>query len=72
MKDVALGMPVRLILDGNDEAARDGSIKAIDPSADPVTRSIRLRAVLAKKDDTLLPGMFTKVSVLLPTTNATS
>jgi membrane fusion protein (multidrug efflux system) len=66
LKDVALGMPVRIVLDGDDASAKEGAIKAIDPSADPITRSIKLRAALSKRDDTLLPGMFAKVSVVLP------
>jgi membrane fusion protein (multidrug efflux system) len=66
LKQVQLGMPVRLVVDGNDVAPSDGAIRAIDPSADQVTRSIRLRAALSKPDAALLPGMFGKVSVVLP------
>jgi membrane fusion protein (multidrug efflux system) len=66
LKQVELGMPVRLVVDGNDVSPSDGAIRAIDPSADPVTRSIKLRAALSKQDGTLLPGMFGRVSVVLP------
>ena len=66
LKQVQLGMPVRLVVDGNDVAPSDGAIRAIDPSADQVTRSIRLRGALSKPDAALLPGMFGKVSVVLP------
>jgi membrane fusion protein (multidrug efflux system) len=66
LKNVALGMPVRVVIDGSDPVPSDGAINAIDPSADPVTRSIKLRASLPNGNDVLLPGMFAKVSVLLP------
>jgi membrane fusion protein, multidrug efflux system len=66
LASVALGMPVRVVIDGNDLAASDGAIEAIDPSVDPVTRSIKLRASVPNGSNALLPGMFASVSVLLP------
>jgi membrane fusion protein (multidrug efflux system) len=44
----------------------DGVINAIDPSIDAVTRSLKIRASLPNHDERLLPGMFAKVSVVLP------
>src|SRR5208282_2513649 len=66
LKTVALGMPVRIVIEGEAGPPSEGAIKAIDPSIDSVTRSIKLRASLANRDEKLLPGMFAKVSVLLP------
>ncbi|MGH7294034.1 MAG: efflux RND transporter periplasmic adaptor subunit [Polyangiaceae bacterium] len=66
LKAVALGMPVRVVIEGEGVAPADGSITAIDPSIDAVTRSIKLRASLANRDEKLLPGMFARVSVVLP------
>jgi membrane fusion protein (multidrug efflux system) len=66
LASVALGMPVRVVVDGNDLAASDGAIDAIDPSVDSVTRSIKLRASVPNGSKGLLPGMFARVSVLLP------
>jgi membrane fusion protein (multidrug efflux system) len=66
LKEVSLGMPVRTVIEGEGTGATDGAIKAIDPSIDAVTRSIKLRAGLDNRDQKLLPGMFARVSVILP------
>jgi membrane fusion protein (multidrug efflux system) len=66
LKTVALGMPVRIVVEGEGVAPVNGTVSAIDPSIDPVTRSIKLRASLPNGDEKLLPGMFAQVSVLLP------
>jgi membrane fusion protein (multidrug efflux system) len=66
LKTVALGMPVRIVVEGEGVAPANGKISAIDPSIDAVTRSIKLRASLPNGDEKLLPGMFAQVSVLLP------
>jgi membrane fusion protein (multidrug efflux system) len=70
LNDVALGMPVRVDIEGEGTPPSDGTVKAIDPSIDIVTRSIKLRASLANRDAKLLPGMFARVSVLLPGAHA--
>ncbi len=64
--NVSIGMPVRVVIEGAQTPPADGAIKAIDPSIDAVTRSIKLRASLPYSQATLLPGMFAKVSVILP------
>jgi membrane fusion protein (multidrug efflux system) len=66
LKNVSLGMPVHAVVEGEGVAPADGTISAIDPSIDPITRSIKLRASLPNHDEKLLPGMFAKVSVVLP------
>jgi membrane fusion protein (multidrug efflux system) len=68
LKEIALGMPVRVTIEGEGVRAADGTIAAVDPSIDAVTRSIKLRASIPNGDEKLLPGMFAKVSVLLPGT----
>jgi membrane fusion protein (multidrug efflux system) len=69
LKEIALGMPVRVTVEGEAVQASDGTLSAVDPSIDAVTRSIRLRASVPNGDEKLLPGMFAKVSVLLPGTH---
>jgi membrane fusion protein (multidrug efflux system) len=66
---LSLGMPVQVLVEGEGDGTPRGlgAITAIDPSIDQVTRSIKLRASLSKADEKLLPGMFVKVSVVLPT-----
>jgi membrane fusion protein (multidrug efflux system) len=66
LKTVSLGMPVHVLIEGEGVAPTDGAISAIDPGIDAVTRSIKLRASLGNRDEKLLPGMFARVSVLLP------
>jgi membrane fusion protein (multidrug efflux system) len=66
LNTVALGMPVRIVVEGEGVAPVDGTVSAIDPSIDAVTRSIKLRASLPNGDEKLLPGMFAQVAVLLP------
>lgn len=60
------GMPVRALLQGSATPLAQGEISAIDPSVDPLTRSIKVRASLPGVDDQLRPGMFLRVEVVLP------
>lgn len=62
--ELAIGMPVR-VLDASDALLVEGTISAIAPDIDPVTRTVRVRADLPK-DEQLRPGMFVRVAVVLP------
>lgn len=68
--EVAIGNPVRIRQGGADDGGVattvDGAIVAIDPTVDPVTRSLRLRADVPDPEKRLRPGMFVEVSVVLP------
>jgi membrane fusion protein (multidrug efflux system) len=44
----------------------EGKIAAVDPNVDAITRAVKLRASVADEKAQLRPGMFVKVSVLLP------
>jgi membrane fusion protein (multidrug efflux system) len=59
-----VGTPVRVSLRG--QPPLDGAISAIDPTIDPATRSIKLRASLADKRVSLRSGMFVTVEVVFP------
>lgn len=63
---IKLGMPVRAQIGAAEQESIPGKIAAIEPSLDPQTRSIRLRAKLDNQEDRLRPGMFVRVSVVLP------
>lgn len=69
---VAVGMPVQLSLEAGDAGAGvprgEGKIYAVEPSVEPTTRSIKLRASIPPEDLGFRPGMFVRVSVLLPQT----
>ena len=68
LDQVTVGMPVRVSSEGL-SVKRQGTVSAVDPNIDPVTRSIQLRASLDGVADTgdLRPGMFVDVEVVLPT-----
>lgn len=73
LADLKVGMPVRVTLgtgvDGG--APIDGAIAAIDPTVDASTRTVKVRASLPNKDESLRPGMFVNVSVVLPKREST-
>jgi membrane fusion protein (multidrug efflux system) len=60
------GMPVRAQVDALGPAALEGSVSAIEPSLDPQTRTVRVRASLKNQEERLRPGMFVRVAVVLP------
>ncbi len=64
-----LGMTVRALLAGSPKPLAEGTISAIDPNVDPMTRTIKVRASLPGVDDQLRPGMFLSVQVVLPEKN---
>ncbi|MDF2698136.1 MAG: putative Co/Zn/Cd efflux system rane fusion protein, partial [Labilithrix sp.] len=64
--DVTVGQPVRITVDGSGNAPVDGTIAAVDPTVDPTTRTIKLRADVANKTEGLRPGMFVQVAVIMP------
>lgn len=63
LADVSEGMPVRVSLQAKQ---LPGSIAAMDPSVDPTTRAVRLRATVPNAEEKLRPGMFVDVTVVLP------
>ncbi len=64
--DVAVGMPVRVALDGAKGPPMEGLIAAVDPTVDSVTRTIKLRATMPNDGDRLRSGMFVDVHVVRP------
>ncbi|HEY3499582.1 MAG TPA: efflux RND transporter periplasmic adaptor subunit, partial [Polyangiaceae bacterium] len=44
----------------------EGTIAAVDTNVDPVTRTMKVRAVLPGNNGRLRPGMFVRVAVVLP------
>jgi membrane fusion protein (multidrug efflux system) len=64
--ELKIGMPVRVTIEGTAGAPREGTIAAIDPTVDSTTRTIKVRAAVPNKEETLRPGMFANVSVVLP------
>jgi membrane fusion protein, multidrug efflux system len=61
------GLPVRLTMDGLSGEAIVGQITTINPEVDPATRNIRAQATIANPGETLRPGMYADLAVVLPT-----
>jgi membrane fusion protein (multidrug efflux system) len=61
-----LGMLVRATQDGVTKEPVSGEISAVDPTIDPSTRNVKVRAKFPAQDNPLRPGMFLRVSVVLP------
>jgi membrane fusion protein (multidrug efflux system) len=66
LSKLAVGMPVRVLLSGSTKPLAEGTISAINPDVDPVTRNIKLRASLPEANAQLRPGMFLNAEVVLP------
>lgn len=67
LAQLARGNSVRVTTDAAPDESFAGSINAISPEIDAVTRNIRLQATLTNHDEKLRPGMYANVEVLLPT-----
>jgi membrane fusion protein, multidrug efflux system len=65
LADVRVAQPVRVELPGAGEVVT-GRLDAIDPTIDDATRNLRLRATIPDPGGRLRPGMFVRVSVVLP------
>ena len=61
------GTGVRVTSDAAPGESFAGTINAISPEIDAVTRNIRLQATLTNHDEKLRPGMYANVVVMLPT-----
>ena len=61
---VQKGTAVRVETDDLPGMAFEGKVDTVGASIDPVTRSIRVRAILPNPDRLLKPGMFMKVTLL--------
>jgi membrane fusion protein (multidrug efflux system) len=62
------GLTVRVATDAPGQVI-EGKITAINPQVDAATRNIRIQATVANPQEHLRPGMFVKVTVVLPTPN---
>lgn len=60
------GMEVRVSTDSYTNRVFAGTLTAIKPDLDPVTRAVQLQATLENKDHALRPGMYAKIEVVLP------
>jgi membrane fusion protein, multidrug efflux system len=62
---VSVGQPLRVTIEGQAEPI-EGTVSAVEPTVDPVSRHLRLRGTIAGQKTKLRPGMFVKVQVVQP------
>jgi membrane fusion protein (multidrug efflux system) len=67
---LSTGQAIRVQVSAYPDRTFDGTIEAINPQIDQGTRNVRIRATLANPDRALRPGMFARVSTLLPVEQA--
>lgn len=63
------GFKVQAVADAYPSNVFEGEITAINPDLDLTTRSVRVRAKFENSDELLRPGMFARVTVVLPQEN---
>ena len=63
---LSTGMTIRLLTDAFPGRVFEGKLAAIAPEVDQSTRSVSLQALFDNADQSLRPGMFARVEVLLP------
>jgi membrane fusion protein (multidrug efflux system) len=61
-----VGMKVRVLPSDGAKPIAEGTLSAIDPTIDPISRNIKVRASLPDDAPPLRPGMFLRVEVVLP------
>jgi membrane fusion protein (multidrug efflux system) len=66
LSQLAVGLTIRLTSDAVPDTLFTGKINAINPEIDSKTRSVEIQAILANPENTLLPGMFANIEVVLP------
>ena len=63
---LATGTTVQVSTDAAPGQTFEGIINAVNPEIDPVTRTVRVQATIHNVNETLRPGMFARVEVILP------
>jgi multidrug efflux system membrane fusion protein len=63
---LAAGQTVRFTIDSQPGKTFEAKIHAIEPQIGTETRNIKVQAVIANTDNILSPGMYAKVTVVLP------
>ena len=62
---VRIGLPITLTVDALPGQTFSGTVHAIDPVVDPVSRNVRVRARIANPKGQLKPGMFARATANL-------
>lgn len=67
LSKIRTNLEVRVSCDALGDRVVKGSISAINSQVDAATRNVRIQATIANPDETLRPGMYVNVEVVLPT-----
>jgi membrane fusion protein (multidrug efflux system) len=62
---ITVGLPVRVTMEGSKEGLT-GKISALDPTVDPATRNVKIRAEIPELSGIQRPGTFVSVEVIKP------
>jgi membrane fusion protein (multidrug efflux system) len=63
---IKTGLQVRVLSDAYPGKTFTGTLTAINPDLDPVTRSIKLQATFDNAEQLLRPGMFARMEIVFP------
>ncbi len=63
---ITVGLPVRVTMEGSKDGLA-GKISALDPTVDPTTRNVKIRAEIPELSGSPRPGTFVNVDVIKPT-----
>jgi membrane fusion protein, multidrug efflux system len=66
LSQLKTGLPVRALTDAYPSNSFIGTLTAINPDLNALTRSVPLRATFENADKLLRPGMFVRVEIILP------
>jgi len=66
LSKIKVGQKVRLVVDAMPGKTFEGKLSAINPEIESATRNVRIQATFDNPDEQLRPGMFTRVSVVMP------
>jgi membrane fusion protein (multidrug efflux system) len=63
---IKTGLQVRVLSDAYPGKTFTGTLTAINPDLDPITRSIKLQATFDNNEQLLRPGMFARMEIVFP------
>ncbi len=66
---LSVGQPIVVTTDAWPDEEFPGTIRALEPQIARDTRNIRVQGVISNAEQKLLPGMFARIDIVLPTQN---
>lgn len=69
VSELSVGQKLRVTVAGV-PGEIEGTVTAVNPEVDVATRSLRVQGTIANPQETLRPGMYANIGIVLPTTDA--